>query len=82
MAKHKRETRGVRGWAHLKPGDVITVMDRGEPAKCRVIFCMLEGEDRLHANLEVLEGERKGERFTAVLRGGPEAEPAPEETSE
>lgn len=70
MAKKNDQRRGIAGWQHLKPGDVITVMDRGEPVKCSILFCILEGEDRFHANLEVIEGARKGERFAAVLRAG------------
>lgn len=81
MGKRKSQITGVRGWQHLKSGDVITIMDRGEPLKCRVIFCIVEGDDRFHANLEVIEGERKGERFITVLKlGGPDEAPGVEGT--
>ncbi len=72
MAKEKKYKSSLRGEQLLAPGDVIQVMDRGSHVKCRVLSCLaLEGGGCL-ASLEILEGERKGERIQATLRTGKE----------
>ncbi|MGB6066751.1 MAG: hypothetical protein WBG50_18255 [Desulfomonilaceae bacterium] len=72
MAKEKKYKSSLRGEQLLAPGDVIQVMDQGSLVKCRVLSCLaVEGGGCL-AGLEILEGERKGERMQATLRTGKE----------
>ena len=76
MPRKKEWTKTMEGGQLLAPGDVIQVMDKGVPVKCRVLSCLaLEGGTCL-AGLEVIEGERKGERFNTKLRA---RETAPQE---
>lgn len=68
MPRQKDWTKTMEGGQLLAPGDVIQVMNKGVPVKCRVLSCLaLEGGTCL-AGLEVIEGERKGERFNTKLR--------------
>ena len=55
----------------LERGEVIQFMDKGELLKCRVLSCLAVEGGGCYAALEVLEGDRKGERIETKLRTGP-----------
>ena len=72
MAREKKYRSTVRGGQLLAPGDVIQVMVQGSLVKCRVLSCLaVEGGGCL-AGLEILGGERKGERIQTTLRAAEE----------
>ncbi|MBI4966300.1 MAG: hypothetical protein HY913_23680 [Desulfomonile tiedjei] len=69
----KKDKATIEGRQLLAQGDVIQVMDKSVPVKCRVLSCLaIEGGGCL-AGLEILEGERKGERISTKLRPCAEA---------
>jgi hypothetical protein len=78
MPPKKKEKVTLRGGQLLARGDVIRIKEQGTLIVCRVLSCITAGQESCHATLEVLEGERKGERINATLRPGSEA---PEGTS-
>lgn len=72
MAREKKQKSTLSGGQLLAPGDVIQVMDRGSLVKCRVLSCLALDTGASLVNLEILEGERKGERIQAKLRASQE----------
>jgi hypothetical protein len=72
MARKKQSQTTVPGRSLLGPGDIITMMDDGSPLECKVLSCITTDDGACLASLEILEGERKGERITTKLRAGGE----------
>jgi len=74
----KPKTREVtlRGSQLLARGDIIHVMDQGRLTKCRVLSCLAHEEGSCMAALEILEGERKGQRIQTLLRPADQTENA------
>ncbi len=70
MAKRKKEKTTIPGASLLGRGDVIQVMEQGTPVKCRVLSSILLEDGSSLASLEVLEGEKKGQKITSKLRAG------------
>jgi hypothetical protein len=68
----KKEKVLMRGSQLIARGDIVRVMDKGSPIQCRVLSCLATADGACVAGLEILEGERKGERITATLRAGEE----------
>lgn len=68
MPRKKDWTKTMEGGQLLAQGDVIQVMDKGVPVKCRVLSCVALEDGACLAGLEILEGERKGERISTKLR--------------
>ncbi len=79
MAGKKKEKLTVRGEQLLARGDTIRVYDGGALITCRVLSCIAGEKDLCHANLEILEGDRKGERISTTLKA---AKDSPEEHAE
>jgi hypothetical protein len=67
MAKKKEREFVLKGGQLLMSGDVIQIADRDSSLKCRVLSCLGTGDGGCLASLEVLEGERKGERIKTKL---------------
>lgn len=74
----KPKTREVtlRGSQLLARGDIIQVMDQGQPTKCRVLSCLGRDDGACMAALEILEGGRKGQRIQTLLRPADQPENA------
>jgi hypothetical protein len=70
MARRKKEKLTVQGGELLTSGDVIQLMDGGKTVKCRVLSVLAAEGGGCFAALEILEGERKGERIETRLRAG------------
>ncbi len=71
MVKKRREwVRNMAGGQLMSAGEIIQVMDNGGPVKCLVLSCLAADDGACYASLEILEGERKGERMRAKLRAG------------
>ncbi len=70
MAKKKEWTKTMRPTQLISPGDLIQLMDAGQPVQCKVLSCLANDDGSCLASLEVLEGDRKGERFQTRLRAG------------
>lgn len=70
MARKTDRKTKIQGGQLLARGDIISVMEQGSPISCRVLSCLAAQRGRCFANLEILEGERKGERIEALLRIG------------
>lgn len=70
MAKKKEWTKTMRGTQLMSPGDVIQLMDGGSPIQCKILSWLANEDGSCMASLEVLEGDRKGERFQTRLRAG------------
>lgn len=70
MAKRKDWTKTMRGTQLLAPGEVILLMDQGAPLKCRVLSCLAAEDGGCLASVEVVEGERQGEKIRAMLKAG------------
>jgi hypothetical protein len=68
VAREKKYKSSLRGGQLLAPGDVIQVMDQGSLVKCRVLSCLALETGACLASLEILEGDRKGERLQTTLR--------------
>jgi hypothetical protein len=58
----------MSGGQLIASGDIIRVMDQGSPVQCRVLSCLATEDGACLASLEVLEGDRKGEKISATLR--------------
>ncbi|MDQ7784781.1 MAG: hypothetical protein RDU20_18000 [Desulfomonilaceae bacterium] len=76
MARTKKREFTLKGAQLLMSGDVIRIGDPESPLKCRVLSCLGTDDGGCLASLEVLEGERKGERINTKLvpAGGSDAE--------
>jgi hypothetical protein len=72
MARKKQSRTTVPGRSLLGRGDIITIMEDGSPLECKVLSCITIEDGACLASLEILEGERKGERITTKLRAGGE----------
>jgi hypothetical protein len=70
MARKKKAEITMRGGQLLAAGEIIQVMDQGAPIKCRVLSCLGTDDGACLASLEILEGERKGDRVRTTLRAG------------
>lgn len=70
MPKEKNWTKNMRGRQLLAPGDVIDVMDQGVSVKCRVLSCLATEDGGCFASLQILEGERQGQRLETKLNTG------------
>jgi hypothetical protein len=68
MAKKKEWTKTMRGTQLMSPGDVIRLMDGETPVRCKILSWLANEDGSCLASLEVLEGDRKGERFQTRLR--------------
>ncbi len=68
MPRKKEWTKTMEGGQLLAQGDVIQVMDKGVPVKCRVLSSLAVEDGSCLATLEILEGERKGEKISTKLR--------------
>ena len=79
MAGKKKEKLTIRGGQLLARGDTIRVYEGGVLITCRVLSCIAGEQDSCHVSLEILEGDRKGERFSTTLRA---ADDSPEEARE
>jgi hypothetical protein len=62
----------MSGGQLIAAGDLIRVMDQGSVVECRVLSCLATEDGACLASLEILEGERKGEKISATLRAGEE----------
>lgn len=76
MPKKKEWTKTMEGGQLLAQGDVIQVMDKGVPVKCRVLSSLAVDDGSCLASLEILEGERTGEKISTKLRT---CQPGPQE---
>jgi len=68
MAPRKKDKVAVQGAQMLARGDVIHVMDQGAVVRCRVLSVIAAESGGCFAALEILEGERKGQRIETLLR--------------
>ena len=68
MARKKKSQTTIPGGSLLTRGDIIKIMDQGSPVECKVLSCLATEDGACMASIEVLEGERKGERITTKLR--------------
>jgi len=73
MARTKEPGICMSGGQLIAAGDLIKVMDRRSVVECRVLSCLATDDGACLASLEILEGERKGEKITATLRAGKES---------
>lgn len=62
----------MSGGQLIASGDVIRVMDQGSVVECRVLSCLATEDGACLASLEILSGERKGEKISATLRASDE----------
>jgi hypothetical protein len=74
MSRKKKAEITMRGSQLMAPGEIIQVMDGGTPVKCRVLSCLGTDDGKCLASLEILEGERKGDRIQTTLRAGSPAQ--------
>jgi hypothetical protein len=75
MPRKKKAVITMSGGQLLAAGDIIRVMDGGTPVECRVLSCLGSDDGACLASLEILEGERKGDRIQTTLRAAaPEQE--------
>jgi len=70
MSPKKERSLTLSGGQLIARGDVIQVMDGGIPVKCRVLSCLAAEAGACYASLEILEGEKEGQRVETVLRPG------------
>lgn len=70
MARTKKEKLTLSGGQLLSAGDVIRVMEQDNPVKCKVLSCLATPEGGCYASLEILEGDRRGQRFRTHLKAG------------
>jgi hypothetical protein len=68
MPRKKKAEITMRGSQLLAAGDIIQVMNSEAPVKCRVLSCLGTDDGGCLASLEILEGERKGDRLQTTLR--------------
>lgn len=78
MSGKKKEKLRVQGGQLLARGEVIEVMEPEGRVKCRVLSCVMAGDQGCFAALEILEGERAGQRLETFLRAGSRPEAAGE----
>jgi hypothetical protein len=64
----------LRGSQLLARGDIIQVMDQGKLIKCRVLSCLGREDGSCMAAVEILEGERTGQRIQTLLRPADQTE--------
>jgi hypothetical protein len=62
----------MSGGQLIAHGDLIRIMDQGSIIQCRVLSCLATDDGACLTRLEILEGERKGEKISATLRAGEE----------
>ena len=70
MRKPKEKQISLRGDQLLRRGDIVHVMDDGNPTKCRVLSCLGTESGSCLASLEILEGPKKGTRMDTTLVAG------------
>jgi hypothetical protein len=75
MPKDKDWTKTMRGRQLLAPGDIIDVMENDAAVKARVLSCLALEDGGCLASLEILEGERQGQRVETKLRASSDKEP-------
>jgi hypothetical protein len=68
MAREKKEKCLLSGAQLLARGDIIKIMDGGAPVSCKVLSCLGNPDGSCVAGLEILEGERQGQRIQTTLR--------------
>jgi hypothetical protein len=66
----KKDKLLVKGGQLVAAGDLIQLMDGGSLVKCRVLSCLIADGGACHASLEIIEGERQGQRIDAKIRAG------------
>lgn len=76
MARNK-DTIMIRGEQLVAAGDVIQTKDKDGIVTCKVLSCFAKPDGSIIANLEILEGPRKGEKIGTTLRAA-----QPEDTQE
>ncbi len=79
MARKKEREFMLKGGQLLASGDIIRIGERESPLKCRVLSCLATDDGGCLASLEVLEGERKGERINTRLMPGDPSDGGSEE---
>lgn len=72
MARRKEPGICMSGGQLIASGDVIRMMDQGSLVRCRVLSCLATEGGACLASLEILEGDRKGQKISATLRAGEE----------
>ncbi|MEW6113271.1 MAG: hypothetical protein AB1664_14160 [Thermodesulfobacteriota bacterium] len=72
MARKKDWTKNMHGSQLLGPGDIIRVMDGEAPIQCKVLSCLASEDGSCFARIEILEGDRKGERISTKLTCDPQ----------
>jgi hypothetical protein len=72
MSRKKGPACRVSGGQLLGAGDVIHIQESDKLIKCKVLSALQTEDGACMAGLEILEGDRQGERFTATLRAGAE----------
>ncbi len=68
MASEKKQKLRLAGNKLMERGEIIKIMDQGQLVECKVISCLIEDGDSCIASLEILTGDRKGERIQTKLR--------------
>ncbi len=68
MARAKKEKLLIRGAQLVAQGDIIRIMDEGSLVSCKVLSCLSAQDGSCVAGLEILEGERQGQRIQTTLR--------------
>ena len=68
MGKEPKQKVNVKGSQLLARGDVVRVMEQEVLLTCKVLSCVAAEGGGFHASLEIVEGDRTGERITATLR--------------
>ncbi len=64
----KKDAVMLRGEQLLAAGDIIKTKDKDGIVTCRVLSCFANPDGSIIANLEILEGPRKGEKIGTTLR--------------
>jgi hypothetical protein len=77
MPRKKEPGICMSGGQLIAAGDLIRVMDQGSLVQCRVLSCLATEDGACLASLEILEGDRKGEKISATLRASDEADGKP-----
>lgn len=70
MARPKKEKITLSGSQLLSTGDLIRIMDEGNLIKCKVLSCLATPDGGCYASLEILEGDRQGQRIQTPLKAG------------
>jgi hypothetical protein len=76
MGREPKQKVKIKGSQLLARGDIVRVMEEGSLVKCKVLSCVAAEGGGFHASLEIMEGDRSGERIAATLKPaeGPPAE--------